>query len=322
VKPLILHIGRTSLRAELPGRRWSAVAEYRCAEDLSEVVAQLVEEIPGRSRGREVLLQVEPPLAQVRRLRDLPEVGSKDLRSLIAIQSGQFFRKNGHPLITDAVWLRKRGAAREALAAAVEEPLVEALMAASADVGLHVSRASPAGPGGLSKLSLMPAGARVVRNAAARAGLRRLAMATLAVWVLVGTCYPILLRRELRRVESQRSALSGAVEALSGLRREVRQAQQMLDVMAEANRGRGRAFLLSALLSSALPDSAYLESMQVRSDGSGLVAGRAARAGDVLASLSKLDAIVAPRPEGSILRESAAGRAWEGFTVRFGGSNP
>ena len=319
---LVLRIARIRLRAELPGGSWAAEAEYHSLEDLSAAVAQLVQEIPGSPRARGVTLLLEPPLVQVRKLSDLPAVSSRDLRSLIAMQSGRFFRKNGKPLITDAVWLSRQNGVREALAAAVEAPIVEAVLIASRDVGLDLLGVAPAETGKLGKLSLMPTGARAKQDRAARVGLRRLGATALAAWLFVGTGYPLLLRWERERVEGRRHALAGAVQALSGLRREVYQARQVLNVVEDAEVRRGRVLALAANLASALPDSAFFTFLLVRSDGTGLISGRASRAAQMLASLVKRKAVEAAHLEGPTLREAAAGREWEGFTIRFGTTRP
>lgn len=322
MKPLVVRIGRDRLRAEVPGRNWAAEAHYASAEDLSAAFSQLVEEMPGSSHRRGVKLLLESPLAQVRRLSDLPAVGAKDLRSLIAMQSGRFFRKNGKPLITDAIWLRQRSGVREALAAAVEAPIVEAVVTASRAAGFAVLSATPAGSAGLTRLSLLPLEARESKNGAARAGLRRLAVVVFAAWLLLAIGYPLWLRTERHRVEARRTALAGAVQALSDLRREVRQAQQMLDSVAGTRRDRGEVLALATRLVGGLPDSVHLTSLLLRSDGSGVVSGRASQSAAVLASLTRGGVIRVPRVEGPILRESIGGREWEGFTIRFGSNRP
>jgi len=195
--------------------------------------------------------------------------------------------------------------------------VVDLVVAAAREAGLDVVGAGPSGPGRLAELSLLPGEIRIARQRAARSGLRRLGMVVLATWLLLGSAYALMLRLERGKVDRERATLAGGVAALSGLRREVRGAEQMLRVVDNAERGRGRVLSQVGRLVSALPDSAFLSSLLVSRDGSALIAGHALRASEVLAALTR-SAAVAPRFEGPILKETAAGRQWEGFTIRLG----
>src|SRR2546426_6102730 len=88
-------------------------------------MARLAAEPPGACRR--LVVSLDRPPVQLRTLSALPPVKPQHLAALVAQQAGRFFRKNGQPLVTDAVWVGK-GAARVARAAAVEERLVEAIV--------------------------------------------------------------------------------------------------------------------------------------------------------------------------------------------------
>ena len=67
--------------------------------------------------AKDGLLPEDRPPVQLRTLSDLPPVKPRALAALVAHQADRFFRKNGRPLATDAVWV-VNGAAPVARAAA------------------------------------------------------------------------------------------------------------------------------------------------------------------------------------------------------------
>ena len=141
---LRLRVGRETLRAEAVQRStviWSAESVYAGLTDLSDAIAFLAAE-PPRPCGR-LVVALERPLVQLRTLTDLPPVKPEALAALVAHQAGRFFRKNGKPLATDAVWVGN-GGVRVARAAAVEEPVVEAIVAGARTAGLSVEGIAPA----------------------------------------------------------------------------------------------------------------------------------------------------------------------------------
>src|SRR5439155_23446863 len=117
------------LRAEAVERgsvTWAGEASYGDVGELAEAIARLAAEPPRACRR--ITVTIERPPVQVRALTDLPPVKPRHLAALINQQAGRFFRKNGQSLITDAVWVGTRDT-RLARAAAVEEPVVEAIAA-------------------------------------------------------------------------------------------------------------------------------------------------------------------------------------------------
>src|SRR4051812_3349752 len=102
---LHLRIGRGTLRAEALARGatlWVAESTYATTPDLAELIARLVGECAVSCKRMRVAF--EHPLAQLRTLRDVPQVGERDLAALVHHHASRFFRKNGSPLVTDAVW--------------------------------------------------------------------------------------------------------------------------------------------------------------------------------------------------------------------------
>src|SRR5207249_9341128 len=111
-------------------------------------------------RCRRLRVTLQRPPAQTRTLSDLPPVRDRELASLVANQAGRFFRRNGAALVTDATWVTN-DVGRVTQAAAVEEPLVLAIVAGAREAGLVVDRITPAGTS--PQLQLLPTAERAVR---------------------------------------------------------------------------------------------------------------------------------------------------------------
>jgi Tfp pilus assembly protein PilN len=316
MRALHLHLARDRVRAETLERgtvTWAAEAPYATPGELAEAVARLAGE--AHEVGRRVVVEVERPLVQLRTLTDLPPVSARALPDLVAHQAGRFFRRNGHPLVTDAAWLTN-GSARVARAAAVEEPVVQAVLAGARAAGLEVQGIAPVEHPGL--LSLLPVAERAARRRHTLLGLKRLAAVAACVWLGVGLLYSGRLIMERRAVEREVAGLREPVDALLAARRQLRHAQSMVRAVSDAERLRGTQLALLAAVASALPDSAVLTSLTVDGDGRGVLTGAARRAADVAARLGRSRALVTPRLEGAVVREAIAGREWERFTIRFG----
>jgi hypothetical protein len=296
---------------------WAGEAAYESPDDLADVVARLAAAPIERCRRLRVTLQ-RPP-AQTRMLTDLPPVRDRELASLVANQAGRFFRRNGAALVTDAVWVTN-GKGRVTQAAAVEEPLVLAIVAGAAEAGLVVECITPAGTS--PQLQLLPTAERAVRARARRRAVARLAVAALVAWGLALVLFGVRLVIERRGVETKLAAAAAPLAALRDVRQEMRTAETMVQSLAEARRSRGEALAALARVNAAMPDSAVLTSYTWRSDGSGVVAGAGRRATDVLAAVERSHAVRNPRLDGAIVRETLAGHEWERFTIIFGRTSP
>jgi len=317
---LHLMVGDSNVRAEALRSGvvvWAGEAAYESPSDLTEVVARLAAAPTERCRRLRVVLQ-RPP-AQTRTLTDLPPVRDRELASLVANQAGRFFRRNGAALVTDATWVTN-GRGRVTHAAAVEEPLVLAIVAGAAEAGLAVESITAAGVS--PQLQLLPTAEVAVRARARRRTLMRLAVAACAAWIVAGVLFGVRLVVERRDVETQLAAADAPLAALHDVRREMRGAEEMVLGLAEARRSRGQALAALARVNGAIPDSAVITAYTWRADGSGVLAGAGRRAADVLAAVERSRAVANPRIEGAIVREALGGRDWERFTIIFGTKSP
>ena len=313
---LRLRVGRSVVRAEASQHGalvWMAEAGYQDVAELADVIARLAAEAPAGCRRLEVAL--ERPRAQLRTLSDVPPVKSRELKALVEHQASRYFRRNGQSLVTDAVWIGK-GSERTVRAAAAEEPLVEAIAAGTRAAGLALTTIGPVDE--TTPLVLLPVSERARRERAAGRRVRRLAVATVAIWVAAGTLFVARLAWERRAVERELVVLERPLSAALAARRELRDAETTVTAVAAAERLRGRSLGTLARIAAALPDSAVLTSFAWSDAGTGLIAGAARRAADVIAAFDRAGAVM-PRLEGPVVRETVAGRAWERFAVTFGG---
>ena len=311
-----LRVGRATVRAEaVRGRAvvWAGEAHYASASELAEVVARLAAEGPPACRRANVAL--ERPPVQLRTLTDLPRVKQRELRALVAHQALRFFRRNGAPLVTDAAWIRQ-GAVPAARAAAVAEPLVEAITAGARSAGLTVDRIAPADEP--APLDLLPLSERVRLKRAIRNVVRRLGIATGAVWLTLAGLAVARIVMERRTVEHELAVLAAPLAAVVAARRELHDANATLDAVASAEALRTRPLAMLAAVTRVLPDSAVLTSLTWSEDGSGAMSGTAHRAAAVVAGLDSSGAVAAPRLEGPVVRELRAGGDWERFRIVFG----
>lgn len=314
---LVLRVGRGRLRAEVFRGRdvvWQAESAFATEEDLMAALGRLAgaEAAAGIATAR---VELEVPLVQLRTLTDLPPVRRSALRAVVSHQAGRFFRKNGKPLVTDAAWQRhSRGADRTAIAAAVEEPWVEALVQGARVAGIEMASISPVG----FRLDLLPDSERAARGRAAAAWARRLALAAAGMWSLVAVLAIHRVTRESAIVEQQLLDAAPAAAAARQVRLEYDGATAMVDTLEAAVRSRGSmTSRLSAILLS-LPESAYLTTAHVVGDFAGDVTGAARRPLDVVAALDRVRAVDGARLVGSGTRIPVGGRDYETFTVRFG----
>lgn len=312
---LRLRIGRSTVHAEAVRTgvvTWAGEVAYTEVTELADAIARLAAEAPPGYRRLTAVL--ERPPGQLRTLPDLPPVKARHLAALVAQQAGRFFRKNGRALVTDAVWVGKEtpGVAR---AAAVEEPLVEAIAAGARAAGLWLESIAPADE---CTLTLLPRSECESRERAAQRRTRRLALATCGVWLTAGALFCGRLWWEQSAVEHELAALRQPLAAVREARRDLRDAETTLNAIAAAEQERGRSLVILAAVTGALPDSGVVTSLAWNADGSGILVGAARRATDVLARLDRLPTLSDVRLNGPAVRETIAGREWERFTILFG----
>ena len=311
-----LTVSRALIHAEVsgPGEPWAAEATFATPAELADAIARLAAEAPRNGKRVRMTVALEPPLVQLRNLADLPPVKPADLVTLVAAQANRFFRKNGAPLVTDAVWAGAKDA-RVVQAAAAEEPWLEAIAAGARAAGIALTGIAPVGA---PDLSLLPGGVKAERRRAERAIVRRWAVGAAALWALLGVLYVLRIGIGLQATSRELARLARPAATVSAARRELRDAGLLIATLNDASGGRASIAARLARISAALPDSAFLTSLTLDADGSGVMTGLARRAADVVARLQARGAVVGARLDGPVLRETSAGKDWERFTILFG----
>ena len=295
------------------GSDWAAECRWGSEAELTDAIARLAAELPRPCRR--VTASLERPLVQLRTIRDLPPVRASVLPQLVAAQDRRYFRRNGRPLVTDAVWVGDNGT-QVARAAAVEQPLVEAIADGARGAGLVLAEVTAAEAP--RALSLLPPGERGARSRLARRRFQRLAAATAAVWVIAGGLFVARLTWERRQMENALAAMAEPLAAVREARREIRAAEQAVATMQAVDAGRGRALATLGAIARALPDSVVATSLVWTADGTGVLGGVGRRASEAVRALQQAQAVAQPRLDGHAVRENLAGRDWERFTISFG----
>jgi hypothetical protein len=259
------------------------------------------------------MVSIDMPLVQHRVLTDLPPVTPTALHALVARGSSRFFRQNGHPLVTGAVWSSTTGTnVRVATAAAIDGALAQAIVDGAIGSALLVEDIVPAqGPTGLS---LVPEGERRRRRHAEWRQVGRLAAATLMLWLLVLTGLGARLWLESHRVETELSRLVEPRDALIRARQAMGNASAMVEAMQGTMVRREAVERWLAAMAGVLPDSAYLEEAEFGVNVVGSLRGRAAQPQQVLTAMQKIPDM------GAAALQLTPGdpSTWPGFTISFG----
>ena len=320
--PLRLFLGRSAIRSELDGSDDALVGriEFTREEELRAAVGELVGRVSSPVGLREAELLIESPLLQRRQLTDLPSVSRRELRALVEHQASRFFRQNGHRLGTDAHWeARDQDAPPTATAVAVEEHLVEVVMAEARGAGVAVTRVRPASAAGGEKLSLIPQATREARQRAAWDQVRRWSLFVLALWLVVGCIAIIRLEQERRMIERELARLEAPLSSLRAARQKMTHAEVMLWAVELAQRERHLLAHRMRSVTQALPDSSFITTLRLSLDGTGSLSGEAADPFEAVAALERDTLLPPSRLERTPLRDPADAGGWARFAIVIGG---
>ena len=270
MEALRLTVGARIVDAKLVRRGavvWAAQAEYEGIEDLTRAIADLGA-AEGAPRGRRrVNVTLDAALAQVRMLSEIPPVGARALAELVALQSGRFFRRNGKPLATDARWLeRRRRDRRTVIAAAVEEPVVDAIVEGVFVGGLALGSIRPAG----EQAAALRFQSRVAvsrRNASLRRQARALLVLGAIAWAAAVAVAFVRMRNYSAAVRAELAALEAPARAAIEARRAVNEAAAAADAIAATEATRGAMALRLARAADSLQDGAFLRRLDLPAEG-------------------------------------------------------
>jgi hypothetical protein len=323
---LRLRVGSGRLQAELISHgqvTWAAEADFDSADELEEAIATLAGELPpGRGVRADVVLL--PPMLQLRHLHGIPPVRSqRALDGMIASQSSRFFRRNGHPLVTSARRVHRTGWFRKpadtCMAAAVEQPWLDAIGAGLGAAGLGEGRIGVEGP----KLgpTFRSGNAILMHAKRVRRQILLLTWVVLALWCAAAITMAVRVHRAKSGLELGIARLREPASAALAARTALEQAQEALDSVASARDLTGRTLATIAALSQAVPDSAFLTSLDWGAAGSelgsGTATGAARHAVAVVAALEQAG-FSRPRLEGAPVGDQSGPEPRERFVLRFG----
>jgi len=312
---LHLFVGQAALRARtIVGTSvlWAGETSYIHPTDVPDAIARLATECP--QVCRRLVVTIDRPPVQLRTIPDLPPVKPRHLRALVTEQAGRFFRGNGQQLVADAIWIP--GTTRLARAAAVEEPLVEAIATGARAAALKLDTITPTDDP--AKLTLLPRSEVEIREYQTRRRTRALALSAAATWSTCAALFFARLAGERHNLERELALLQKPLAAVLDARRALRDAETALDTISVAEHQRGRALAVLTEVTGALPDSSVLTSLAWSRDGSGVLTGSARGATDIVRRLEPLRSLLDVRLSGGVVREPLAGRDWERFTIVFG----
>lgn len=315
----ILTVGPRLLEARLQRGSsvlWSGQVEYHSTADLAEAIARLVAEPDLIKPGKSLLVELERPVVQLRTLNDIPPVRAGLVRQAVEQQEHRYFRKNGVPLVLDAVRIGRRGH-HPVLAAATEEPVIAAIVEGAQAGGFQLQDVRPLEWRNRG-LSLLPSAERERRFRLARLSLRRTVIVVVLLWLMVTAIGVASHMRQLQAVNREIATLARPVAALREARHQLALARETIAVLDHQQGNRTRVVALMSAIAGALPDSSFLTSLTLESDGSGRITGYASRASEVLARLDAAQVVTAPVLESQQARQPIGGRDMEAFSIRFG----
>jgi hypothetical protein len=313
-------VGVRTIRAELRrGRKvqWAAEAEWSDHDSLIETIAALAGRAELPVWGRTIRFQLAADLVQRRLLPDVPPLGREQIGVLVALNPHRYFRRGGHPLVTAAAWLGRRGRSA-AVGVAAEVPLLQALVRGAAEAGLALDGIEVEEPVQGAPLSLLPPDERIRREGIRIRWTRRLALAAVVAWLTLGGVLVLARAAERRRVSARLAEIREPVAAVLAAEARADSVQRMVRRMAAEAGAEDEVVATLYRVALALPDSSFLTQLRVDGDGVGLIAGAAQRPSAVLAALEGKAGLAAPRFSGRTTRDLIGGRQVERFAIGFG----
>jgi hypothetical protein len=289
---------------------WAWECEHESPAGLEARLAGL-SSLADWPRPRRAVVELDGSLVQRRLLKELPPLSAAALRSTVEIQQRRLFRTRGEQLATSVRWVDGR-AGGSAEAVAVDAAWLDAIARGFAEAGCSDVRIRSASGMTLPSPWQSAHGARRLRRVQ-----RVLAAVALATWVAAAAVHAGRLMGADRRLTERLAELDHVSQSLVTARREIARvdnAVRRVDVAA------GRRQVVSRLLGQlvkALPDSSFIERVNLRLDGGGSLAGAARSPSALMDSLARVPGLAVPRLEDGSGTEGEPGR-WQLVAIRFG----
>lgn len=158
VKSLGLSVGATSVHGVLLRRGtivWAGSTAYTSPAELTDAIARLAGESGCVARTTRVVLARD--VVQLRTILPAPPLKPSAARRYLALEAARLFRKNGAPLVTDAVAMPTAEKGLALFAAAAPQPLLDAIIDGCKQAGLRVQALAPAADVLAASLAAIPA---------------------------------------------------------------------------------------------------------------------------------------------------------------------
>jgi hypothetical protein len=172
------------------------------------------------------------------------------------------------------------------------------------------ARARPAPAFGLN-------GSDAERSATLRRTLIRLGGLGAALWLTAALIVVLRANGAIRDSRAHLAALAPALDAAVAVERDLALADGLLAEVRRAQAARSRDAQVLSVLTRALPDSTWLNSLRRGRDGRVTVVGLGPSAARIPAALAQVPGIVSPALQGGVTRDLTGGRAIERFVVTF-----
>lgn len=145
VRTLGLSVGARSVHGVLMERGtvvWAGSAIYASLPELTEAIARLAGESGRPARAARIVLGRD--VVQLRTLLPAPPLKLAAARRYVALEAARLFRKNGDPLVTDAVTVQAGEQGPALFAAGAPRAVLETVLRGCAQAGLDVEGIAPA----------------------------------------------------------------------------------------------------------------------------------------------------------------------------------
>lgn len=204
-----------------------------------------------------------------------------------------------------------------ALAVAAPESLIDAIRTGMAMAGMPMRCIRPAAME-FHRSRLVAATESAKRRALHQRATWFVAVAAVGSWLAAGAVWSARLEFEGRHIQERRAELSAAVRALQEVRSLTRKGEEMVGAVRQVEHARGVALGQLIGIARALPDSAWLTSVELAGAGTGRLSGVAPSALEVMARLERGAGMRGLQLEGAAVPEMSGGTRRERFTIRFG----
>lgn len=232
-----------------------------------DAILVLAAKLDGKVPLEEVVVVLHPPLVQLRTLRGLPPVGSRDLTRLVEEQKERFFRAASEGSVVSAQWVSRARDATVANAALAETEVLETIEAAMRGCGLGVSHfvaSRDSEDGGLTFCTAFQARERQrARHRTMAAALTLVAMG----WLAPPVTYVADLARDHGTLQSQLIHADSAMVRVDSLEARMTAFSEVASPLRRQGPDSAWAAVSLAEIATRIPGNVHLHAIELTRDG-------------------------------------------------------